>query len=118
MCNMRHNLKKNGHRKAFQVLLTAYKTAAAAPQNSQQQPDSASSTTCSAPLQAVASQHAGLVGGLHKDPLSLPMHEVLVDLLLTSMMRRQDEYAEVLLDALLGLDADMQPGARLFVSLL
>jgi hypothetical protein len=47
------------------------------------------------------------------DPLSLPAHKVLVQVLATSIFRGNVDYAAALVDALLALVADQQPGAQL-----
>jgi hypothetical protein len=45
------------------------------------------------------------------DPLSLAMHEVLVQVLSTSIHRGNNNYAAALVHALLALEVDQQPGA-------
>lgn len=103
----------------FQVFFPQFKKQAAAQGSQQQQHEGSILDTilCSSPHPKSASIHAGPHGAQHADPLSLPMHDVLVQILVTTMMQRNKVYAAAIFDAILDLDVELQPGESPFPAL-
>lgn len=86
----------------------------AAPQSSEAQQEGgaiSSSTGSSVRHLATTNSQADVSGGRQMDPLSLPMHEVFVQVLATSVLRSKEGHAAALVRTLLALEPDKQPGA-------
>jgi hypothetical protein len=98
---------------AFRTLLKLYTDQAGPQQTQQHQQDIYGSDTCSSTHPATASTHAGQCHNQHTDPLSSPVHQVLQQLLATSVVRSDKGYAAPIVDIMLELGADMQPGASM-----
>jgi hypothetical protein len=110
---------------AFNAVLQEYLTHAAPqpPQQQQQQQDVADSTSTGhlqtdasgnvAMTQAeppVGPSNTGPSSSQDADPLLLPAHEVLEQVLKTSLMRHHKKYAAVIVRAMRRMCADKQPG--------
>jgi hypothetical protein len=95
----------------FKALLKSY-TDQAADQQAQQQQQG-----MYGPTQQPASKPAGPYQHQHADPLSLPVRQVLQQLLATSVVRPEKGYAAAVVDLMLELGAYAQPGARMLSAL-
>lgn len=102
----------------MQILLDLYMDSPPPQEPQQQQNSMAGSSASSAAWRhahaAGAATQAVSLGAQQADPLSLPVHEVLGQLLITSIMRQHTVYARAILTALQKLDEDVQPGAYTF----
>jgi hypothetical protein len=87
-------------------------------QQQQQQQHHKADSSSSRTQPASASGLAGASGGQHRDLLSLPIHELLLHVLRTSIIRQQSGYAAEVVSAMLQLPADKQPGGPFMCSLL